>query len=112
MRENNAMDCLREETGLSFCQEHGEPEHAPQQDRPTVENLKHQVEAALLLDQVLVIIRINKEIKSNSLELMTVGNKIQVFLSSGLAENGWAWEASSSALAIAIRYVFSGVGCL
>lgn len=106
------MEYLREETGLSFRQEHGESEHSPQQDRLIAEHFKHQVQAALLLDQVLVIIRATDGMGSKTSELMTVSNKIQGFLSSGLAENGWAWEAPCSALAIAIRYVFSGMGYL
>jgi hypothetical protein len=106
------MEYPREETGLSSHQEHGKSQHSPQQDRQTVENFKHQLEASLLLDQVLVIIKAAEGIESKVSHLLAVGTKLKDFLSAGLGENGWAWGASCSALAIAIRYVFSDMGYL
>ena len=52
--EHNTTEYPREETGLSFHQENASFQHPPQQEEPTVENFKHQVQATMLLDQVLV----------------------------------------------------------
>lgn len=109
--EHNTTEYPREETGLSFHQENASFQHPPQQEEPTVENFKHQVQATMLLDQVLVVMRAAEGIESKTSDLMLVSNKIQSFLSAGLAENGWAWGASCSALAIAIRYVSSWMSC-
>jgi hypothetical protein len=106
------MEYPREETGLSSHEEHGKYQHYSEQDRQTVESFKHQLKASLLLDQVLVIIKAAKGIESKVSHLLAVGTELQDFLSAGLGENGWAWGASCSALAIAIRYVFFDMGYL